>query len=131
MRRTEALVELSREHQAALSLALRARRAAAEGGAAVAVMSAKVGKVFHSELKPHFDQEERWLLQALTRAGETAMVARILANHAELAGLVERLAAPDAVILLAFADCLTGHVRFEEGELFLAAEHHPERLDGG
>lgn len=55
MRRTEALVELSREHEAALSLALRARRAAAEGGAAVAVMSAKVGKALHSELKPHFD----------------------------------------------------------------------------
>lgn len=128
MKRSEALIELSREHHTALSLAQRARRAAGEGGEAAAAMAAQVVERFQAELQPHFDEEEAWLLPALARAGEGALVARTLADHAELTALAAGLAAPTAAVLLAFADRLSAHVRFEERELFPAAESHPECL---
>jgi hemerythrin-like domain-containing protein len=132
MKRAEALVGLSREHHTALSLAQRARRAAAEGGAAAAAMAATVAGRFRAELKPHFDEEEAWLLPALAQAGEAALVARTLADHAALAGLAARLLAPGAApdTLRAFAERLIEHVRFEERELFPAAERHPACLAG-
>lgn len=131
MKRSPALVELSREHHGALSLALRVRRAADGDAAAVAAMAARIAERFGAELKPHFEAEERWLLPALAAAGETALVARALAEHAELVGLVERLRTPDGDTLRAFAARLTEHVRFEERELFPAAERHPECLAAG
>ena len=130
MKRSAALLELSREHHTALSLALRARRAAGQGGTAVATTAAQVVARFRGELKLHFDEEERWLLPALERAGENALVARTLAEHGELASLVDRLGRPDAATLLAFAEALQAHVRFEEQQLFPAAERHPECLAG-
>ncbi len=132
MKRAAALVGLSREHHTALSLAQRARRAAAEGGAAAAAMAATASSCFQTELKPHFDEEEAWLLPALERAGEAALVARTLADHAGLTALAGRLLAPGAEpgTLRAFADSLIEHVRFEERELFPAAERHPACLAG-
>lgn len=130
MRRSEALIELSREHHTALSLAQRARLVAANGdAAAVEGIAAKVRDRFHTELKRHFDEEEQRLLPFLSNRGESALVERTLGDHSELARLVERLALPSREILLAFADCLAHHVRFEERELFPAAERHLEQLD--
>lgn len=129
MKRSAAMLELSREHHTALSLALRARRAAAAGPDAVAAMAAVVVERFDAELLPHFLEEESRVLPALAECGETALVARTLEEHAALARLVERLAgAPDAGTLQTFADCLGAHVRFEERELFPAAERHSETL---
>ncbi len=129
MKRSEALIDLSREHHSALSLALRARRAATIGGAAaVATVAATVCERFENELKPHFEEEERWVLPALSRAGETALVERTLAEHAELEVLVDRLSSTDGEALLAFADALSSHIRFEERELFQMAERHHELL---
>lgn len=129
MRRSEALIELSREHHGALSLAQRARLVAGNGdAAAVEGIAAKVGERFRTELLPHFEEEERWLLPLLRQQGETALAERTLAEHAELAQLAERLRLPSREGLLAFADALTRHVRFEERELFPAAERHPDRL---
>lgn len=126
MKRSEALIELSREHHTALSLAQRARLVAANGdAAALAGMATKIRLRFDSELKPHFDEEERWLLPALSAAGENLLVAQTLAEHAELERLVGQLAEGQADTLLAFANCLTQHVRFEERTLFAAAESHP------
>ncbi|MGE5493413.1 MAG: hemerythrin domain-containing protein [Actinomycetota bacterium] len=129
MKRLDCLGDLSREHHTALSLALRARRAAAGSEAEVAAMAAKVRERFTAELEPHFREEERWLLPALAEMGQQSLVERTLADHAELARLVEELAAPSAETLLAFADGLTAHVRFEERELFPAAEAQPDCLE--
>lgn len=127
MKRSTALVELSREHHTALSLAQRARRAAAAGdAAAIAAMATTLRERFAADLKPHFDEEEVRLLPVLAANGETELVARTLADHAELKRLAAQLESPDAAALLAFADCLSGHVRFEERELFPAAERCPE-----
>lgn len=129
MKRLDCLGDLSREHHTALSLALRARRAAAGGDNEVAAMAAKVRERFAAELEPHFREEERWLLPALAEMGQQALVERTLADHAELARLVEELAVPSAETLQAFADGLTAHVRFEERELFPAAEARPDCLE--
>lgn len=129
MKRSEELAELSREHHTALSLANRARQTAAGGdGAAVAGMAAQVRERFGAELLPHFREEEDWLLPALAEAGETPLVERTLADHGELVRLAEALAVPDAAVLGAFGEALTAHVRFEERELFPAAEAHPACL---
>jgi iron-sulfur cluster repair protein YtfE (RIC family) len=130
MKRSEALLDLSREHHAALSLAVRAKRVVGEGQVAVAAMAALVSERFRRELKPHFDAEEAWLLPALQQAGDSDLVHRTLAEHAELVGLVARLAAPDAETLYCFAERLSSHVRFEERELFPVAERHPGCLAG-
>lgn len=128
MKRSDALADLSREHHDALSLALRARRAAEEGPEHVAAMAATARERFALELRPHFEEEERWLLPALEQAGEHALVARTLAEHAQMIELIRQLECPGAETLLAFAECLKGHVRFEERELFQVAERYPECL---
>ncbi len=129
MKRAEPLIALSREHHSALSLALRARRTARDGDLeSVKRVSAEINDRFETELEPHFQEEERWLLPALSQAGENALVDRTLAEHAELRSLVGQLAHPGRELLSAFADALSAHVRFEERELFPAAERSPECL---
>ena len=123
MKRSEALAGLSREHHGALSLALRTRRAALEADSQVMTATReRVRTAFRSELLPHFEEEERRLLPALARAGQSDLVARTLAEHAALAEIVASLSGGGAPALLAFADLLSRHVRFEERELFPALE---------
>lgn len=131
MRRSAPLRELSRQHHAALVLALQAERAAASGAAAdVAAMANRLVEKYRSELVSHFAEEERELLPLLARHGRTRLVERTLAEHAQFDALVARLdAGPDTAVLREAAALLTAHVRFEEQELFevlealLAADH--------
>jgi hemerythrin-like domain-containing protein len=120
MKRSPALIKLSREHHTALSLALRIER----GGdaAALAALQVKVPTIFREELEAHFQEEERSLLPQLLLAGEAALVNRTLAEHRQLRQLVDRIAAGDVASLPAFAEQLRVHVRFEERELFMVAE---------
>ena len=128
MKRHPDLLQLSREHYGALKLARDARRAAASGDAsAVAALAQRVVQVFPVELDPHFCVEEQGILVLLAQAGQHELVARTLADHAELRRLVRALASPDADTLLRYADLLATHVRFEERELFEVAQ---ARLDG-
>ncbi len=123
MKRHPDLLQLSREHYGALKLARDARRTAASGDAReVAALAQRVVQVFPVELDPHFCIEEQGILLLLAQAGQHALVARTLADHAELRRLVQVLATPDADSLLHFADLLGAHVRFEEREVFEAAQ---------
>jgi len=123
MKRHPDLLQLSREHYGALKLARDARRAAASGDAReIGALAQRVAQVFPVELDPHFCIEEQGILVLLARAGQHALVARTLADHAELRRLAEVLATPDADSLLRFADLLGAHVRFEEREVFEAAQ---------
>lgn len=126
MKRHADLVQLSREHHAALKLAHATRRAAASGSAeAVATAARRVAKLFPDELEPHFRSEEQDLLARLERAGEHALVERTARDHAQLRQLAATLATqPDADALARFADLLAEHVRFEERELFESAQTH-------
>jgi hypothetical protein len=123
MRRDPRLVGLSSDHHHALVLAREAQRASVAGDPWLVTSVAKrVHDAFVGELEPHFVIEEEILLPALEAVGEHALVARVredhaalrLAQHAEGLDTEERLAA--------FAAKLEAHVRFEERELFEAAQ---------
>jgi hypothetical protein len=123
MKRHPDLLQLSREHYGALKLARDARRAAASGDASeIAALAQRVVQVFPVELDPHFCVEEQGILLLLAQAGQHELVARTLADHAELRRLVQALVTPDADSLLRFADLLGAHVRFEEREVFEVAQ---------
>jgi len=120
MKRSPALVQLSREHHTALSLALRIEKA--DGDSALAEIAATLPALFRGELEPHFLEEERTLLPRLAEAGETEAVARTLREHAELRDLVKAVQQGSAPALAEFGALLRAHVRFEERELFPLAE---------
>jgi len=123
MKRHPDLLQLSREHYTALKLARDARRAAGSGNAnEVAALAQRVVDLFAAQLDPHFRVEEQGILVLLAEAGEHDLAGRTLADHAELRRLARRLATPDAETLLGFAELLGAHVRFEEREVFEAAQ---------
>lgn len=120
MKRSPFLRDLSRDHHAALSLANRIAKADDEG--ALADLMTDVPERFRRELEPHFRQEEEDLLVRLVQAGEESLVRRTLAEHGRLRDLASRLAGGDRSALGSFGAALRDHVRFEERELFEAAE---------
>lgn len=123
MKRHPALLGLSREHHTSLSLARRAQRAAESGDAErIAGMAGVILSRFPSMLEPHFLSEERIILPPLERAGQGDLVRRTMAEHTQLRGLCGQLHAPDAALLMSFADALIDHVRFEERTLFEALQ---------
>ncbi len=123
MKRHPDLLQLSREHYGALKLARDARRAAGSGEpGAVAALAQRVVQTFAAELDPHFRVEEQGILVLLAQAGQHELAERTLADHTELRRLAKALATPDADTLLRFADLLGAHVRFEEREVFEAAQ---------
>jgi len=77
---------------------------------------------FDADLERHFRQEETKLLPLLQQAGQTALVRRTLDEHKSLRTLADSLRRHDTAGLEAFGQALSDHVRFEEHELFPAAE---------
>ena len=123
MKRHPDLLQLSREHYGALKLARDARRAAESGEpGTVAALAQRVVKVFAAELDPHFCVEEQGILVLLAQAGQHELAQRTLTDHVELRRLAGALETPDAGTLLRFAEVLGTHVRFEEREVFEAAQ---------
>jgi len=121
MKRSQELIELTREHHHALVLARRAIVAAREGSAARA-LAAELTQLFAHELEPHFLIEEGRLLPPLRDAGAHAQAARTFDEHRQLRALAQAAAAGDAASLSSFGLLLDAHVRFEERELFPLAE---------
>lgn len=123
MKRCPELQDLSREHHTALKLALHMKRAVASADdAQIEAACAHAREVFQKDLLPHFREEEQCLLPSLEAAGGSAVVARTLIEHRALQRLVREMEIPDPDVLLRFAELMTEHVRFEERELFDAAE---------
>ena len=130
MKRHEKLQVLSREHYGALKLALQAKRAAMLGEPAqIDASAAACVAAFAAELEPHFQIEENTLLPMLVASGESELVQRVERDHRDLRLFAAQLRQPEASALLAFAELLTAHVRFEERELFEAAEALYARLE--
>ena len=126
MKRHPALLQLSREHHTALKLSLDCRKAVlAADQAAMSALASQMSSLFAAELEPHFQREEEELLPWLEAVGEHQLVARTLAEHAQLRGLAERIGRGDRGALEAFATALSDHVRFEERELFEKAQEYP------
>lgn len=130
MKRHPALLQLSREHHPALVLAKRAQSLADDNLEAAADFAAEIRAVFAAELEPHFCIEEERLLPLLKNAGQAQLVERTLAEHANLRALAVQIDAGDPASLRRFGALLAAHVRFEERELFPAAEAtlEPEAL---
>lgn len=140
MRRHQYLRNLSSEHHQALALARDIRKACSTNEQQDALIK-RVEEVFATELLPHFDLEERTILPALKRVGETSLVTKTVADHAHLKKLAASLADPGN--LLAFSSALKEHVRFEERTLFEVCQSEltedelatidllPERTPGG
>ena len=129
MKRHAALQALSREHHTALVLALACTRAASSGSDGIILAaSERVVRQFDTDLEPHFRQEEKALIPLLRDAGQDELVRRTLNDHTRLRAMVKSLRDRDTACLGEFAKALSGHVRFEEQELFPAAEqvvpHH-------
>ncbi len=114
MKRHDRLVDLSREHHAALSLARRLRMAPASPGAATEAVAA-VEKL-RIDLEFHFDEEEVRLLPVLWRCGRSDLAERLCAEHVELRSLLAQAVQGRALDCL--GRLLESHVRFEEREMF-------------
>lgn len=120
MKRDPRLHGLSSEHHHALVLARELGALVRDGQ--VDAASRRLAEVFARELEPHFAVEEALLLPALREAGEAALAARAEADHVVLRGQAADAAAGRPTDLIAFADRLVEHVRFEERELFPGCE---------
>jgi len=123
MKRSPHLRRLSVEHQTALSYASRLERAAhAAPLSELASWATKLAQYWQAELEPHFATEENIWLPALAGAGLRELTERTIDEHRALAALALRSGMPLRERLARFATLLQSHVRFEERELFEAAQ---------
>lgn len=125
MKRSAELTPLSHDHHGALFVALQLKRAEDEAaGEAYAEFISGSGE-------RHFRAEESVLLPGWAAAdpgADSAMAARVAADHLELRAAGRRLAGDGLTVeeLRRVGELLEAHVRFEERELFPLIE---ERLD--
>lgn len=121
MKRADALKPLSREHLAALLAARKLR-----GADDVEVATREFLAFWEKDGRLHFRIEEEVLLPGWAAYGELDRpgVARMLEEHLAIRREALRLEAGELSIerLHALGDLLHDHVRFEERDLFVAAE---------
>ena len=120
MKRDDALVRLSHDHQHGLAAALALRRATA--GEADAARSAFLD-FWRSEGSTHFRLEEEILLPGFARHcdARSEAVARVLLDHVELrsrALAIEADSEPPLELLHSTGELLADHIRHEERVLF-------------
>lgn len=114
MKRDARLHGLTSDHHQGLVLARRISQGKLD--------AASVRERFDADLDPHFLAEEELMLPALEAAGEAELVARTWHDHAALRAHLAAAERGEPGRLAAFAALLDEHIRFEERELFPAAE---------
>ena len=123
LKRAPALVPLSQDHHHSLVQSLRLREAAAGESSRAPAVARALLEHWRSAMQGHFADEEEVLFPR-AEALDPESVARLWAEHAELASLVERLEralelGADARQLMNEIGWLVhDHVRFEERVLF-------------
>lgn len=130
MKRHTALIPLSREHNTALVLALRIdREAPGADVAGIAAIYDVVISFWARGLLPHFRAENECLLARLIRhvKPDHELIARTQRDHLGIEALVADMRDnPDIAfrrrVLLAFAERLRTHIRWEEDELFQSTQ---------
>jgi iron-sulfur cluster repair protein YtfE (RIC family) len=118
MKRHPALQELSRDHQHALAVALRLKRADATSADEA---RRSFLDYWEREGRVHFREEEEVLLPTLARFSELdqPIVARVLLDHVRIRRLADDVGGDGALDPLhALGTELEQHVRREERELF-------------
>lgn len=131
MKRSPELTPLSHDHHQALEVALRLRRADAEG---VEEAVARFERYWSAHGELHFEIEEHRLLPALDQADPAwaEAVARVRAEHAEVRERAAELLgdrSPEVAAARELGQRLHDHVRFEERVLFVLLEHGLDAKD--
>lgn len=121
MKRHPAFQDLSRDHFNALLACLHVQRAVDGHESAPPYNEAteKLLKLWHDELRFHFDEEDVDLMPALARPGGEPLASRLAEDHANLRGTfgaLTRESTPEE--WKAAAEALRVHIRWEEDELF-------------
>ena len=134
MLRDPSLVPLSRQHQHALALCVRIRRALEAGDPALNAWSAEVRDAFAQEIGAHFAAEEALVFpEARQFASLSPLVKDLLRDHAALRDCFQRAEAGtlDATGLADLARRLDEHIRKEERQLFEQMQEllPPDRLE--
>ena len=125
MPRIGVILELSREHHAALLLARDALQLPeAVEAATVVAMNARIAALWRNGLEAHFAREEA-LLEAWPDVLPVEHAERLLVDHADLraACLQAGMGGLDARALRAFGRRMFDHVRFEERLCFPPMQH--------
>lgn len=124
MKRHPQLQPLSRQHHNGLLMVLLLKKGVAKA-AYLPVMNQFIIDNWQMELKYHFEMEETILLPALKRSGfDSKLTERLLQEHHNIRTIIEKsrenVGGIDTII--DFYTQLENHIRFEEKELFPAAE---------
>ena len=121
MLRDPSLVPLSRQHQHALALCVRIRRAPLSTPKEVRAWQAEIEEHFEVEIQHHFAAEEAHVFSKAREVRElSALVDQLLAEHAQLRADFSqaRSRTLDAAGVRRFAESLSAHIRKEESLLF-------------
>ena len=121
MLRDPSLVPLSRQHQHALALCVRIRRAPLATAREVRAWQAEIEQHFQVEIQHHFAGEEAHVFPRARNIAELSpLVDELLAEHAQLRADFSRATSRslDAAGVRRFAEALSAHIRKEEGLLF-------------
>jgi hemerythrin-like domain-containing protein len=133
MLRDRNLIPLSHQHQHALALCVRIERGLRPGGPDLRVWQEEIATLFESEIRFHFEAEERVLFPAAARqAGLRDLVDQLRIEHGSLRRYAQSAAASTMSMaeLQVFAASLASHIRKEERELFegMQQSFSPEEL---
>jgi hemerythrin-like domain-containing protein len=121
MLRHRSLVPLSRQHQHALALCVRLKRALQNGDSNPITWQEEMQNIFEAEVSGHFQAEEQVLFPEAAQVPElAALVGKLRIEHATLREYFASAARRELTTadLTKFAELLAIHVRAEEGELF-------------
>ncbi len=121
MLRDPNLIPLSQQHQHALALCVRIEREPKTKPEETVRWNSEIDRIFASEIRFHFEAEERLLFPAAGKYPEMGpLVNELLAEHDLLRGYFERASRGDLVAadLTAFGTTLAAHIRKEERQLF-------------
>lgn len=125
MKRHFGLVEFSKDHHQALILAQICKRNSPQYKGMPATIDGKAEyalKMWETELKPHFQREEKYLIPISKSKTDKLkeLCERIILEHEQIGKLIDKIAlgAELEFILDEFGKLLDNHVRFEEREWF-------------
>lgn len=127
MLRDKNLIPLSHQHQHALALCVRLERSLAKGDADLAAWQDELVQIYKSEIRFHFEAEEKVLFPAAEKhAPLQPLVRHLLSEHGTLRGFFARaeMKRLDAATLKTFGETLAQHIRTEERQLFEGCQQH-------
>ena len=122
MIRDASLIPLSHDHHRALALCVLVQRSLAEdeGPENVSEQGRRIVEQFESEIREHFQMEEQVLFPELEDyPGAAVLIDELLAEHVEIAALVQQLAeGAGTEVVGKLCQLLPSHIRKEERLLF-------------